>query len=95
MPDFYQSVDVQAANAFTDATALVSFGFEATSQVLLNGSDIPVEVSFDGVNVHATLRTTGPSVTISWSDHLRKALYLRRAGAGAGAKLVDVFAYTR
>lgn len=95
MPDFYQSVDVQAANAFTDATALVSFGFEATSQVLLNNSDIPVELSFDGENVHAVLRATGPSATIAWNDHLRKRMYLRRAAAGAGAKLVDVIAHTR
>lgn len=95
MADFYQSVDVQAANAFTDAVALVEFGFEATSQVLLNVSDIIVEVSFDKQNVHATLRPTGPSITISWTGHTRRRLYLRRASAGAGAKLVDVIAHTR
>ena len=99
MADFFTRVDISAITAFTDAGALIPFGFESTEQTVHNDSTnagAVVEVSFDGVEVHARLQGTGPSKVINWSEHTRRKLWLRRAAGGpAGARFVEVLAVTR
>lgn len=99
MADFFDRRDIQAITAFTDPGSLVEFQFEAHEQTIhndnSNASSI-VEVSFDGVTVHARLQGTGPSKVINWSDHVRRKVWLRRAAGGpAGARFVEILAVTR
>lgn len=95
MADFFDRRDVGAVAAFTDPLSLVEFQFESHEQLVFNESNSVLEVSFDGVNVHGRLNATGPSAVIHWSDHVRKKLWVRRIGAGGGAKFVQVLATTR
>lgn len=99
MADFFARLDISTVNSFTDPGAFVPFEFESTEQTVHNDNSnaaAVVEVSFDGVTVHARLQGTGPSKVINWSDHVRKKLWLRRAPGGpAGARMVEVLAVTR
>ena len=79
---------------FTDPDALFVFDFEADAQTIVNESNVIVEVSWDGVNVHATL-TPGVLEVVSYSDHLRPRVFVRHAGAGPASKFVQVIAATR
>lgn len=94
MADFYQRFDVGAVTAFTTAGSLVEFQFESREQLVFNESNAVLEVSFDGVNVHARLNSTGPSAVIHWSEHARRKLWVRRVGSGGGSKFVQVMATT-
>lgn len=94
MADFFDRRDVGAVTAFTDPLSLVEFDFEAREQLVFNESDVVVEVSFDGKNVHGRLNSTGPSAVIHWSEHVRRRLWVRRAAAGSGSKMVQVLATT-
>ena len=80
----------------SDADALFDSGFEADQQLIFNeaGAEV-VEVSFDGVNVHGRLEASGPSQAVSFSQHTRKKLFVRRTGAGGPAMNVVVLANTR
>jgi hypothetical protein len=94
--DFYQRRDVSLVTAFTDPNSKFEFLFESYEQLVFNESNIAVEVSFDGVNVHARCNSTGPSAVIHWSEHIRRFLWVRReSGSGGGAKMVQVLATTR
>jgi len=97
--DFFTRVDIAAINAFSDPGSLVEFQFESTEQTVHNDNTNAasvVEVSFDGVNVHARLQGTGPSKVINWSEHVRRKLWLRRAAGGpSGARFVEILAVTR
>ncbi len=99
MADFFARVDIAAITSFTDPGSLIPFEFESTEQTVHNdnsNANAIVEVSFDGVTVHARLQGTGPSKVINWSDHVRKKVWLRRAAGGpAGARMVEVLAVTR
>ena len=97
MSDFYVRTDIAAITNFTDAGSLVEFPFEAHEQTIHNdnaNASAVVELSWDGVNVHARLQGAGPSKIISWADHVRKRLWLRSTGP-AGARIVEVLAVTR
>lgn len=99
MADFFKRLDVSSIAAFTNPSSLVDFLFEASEQTVHNDASnagAVVEVSFDGVNVHARLQGTGPSKVINWSDHVRRRMWIR-AGAGgpAGARFVEILAVTR
>ena len=94
MADFFNRRNVAAVMAFTDASAIFEFGFEATEQLIHNDGNGTVEVSFDGVNVHARLQITGPSKVVHWSDHVRRRVWVRNAGGG-GPRNVEVLATTR
>lgn len=99
MADFFLRVDIASVNNFTDAGALVWFDFESTEQTVHNDTSSAaavVEVSFDGVNVHARLQGTGPSKVINWSQHTRRRLWVRRAAGGpSGPRFVEILAITR
>jgi hypothetical protein len=95
MSNFYQRQDVSAVNQFTDAPNPIAIGFESSAQGLVNQSDIPIEVSFDGVNVHGRLEATGPSQGLSFDDQRASKIWIRRAGAGAGTKNLDIYAQHR
>ena len=94
MPDFGQTRDLVAAVAFTDPDAVFVFGFEADAQTIINESNSTMEVSWDGVNVHATL-TPGVLEVVSYSDHLRPRVFVRKVGPALGTKNVQVIAATR
>jgi len=96
MADFYQRRDLSAVTSFTDPDSKFEFLFEGYEQLVFNESNVAMEVSFDGVNVHARCAPTGPSSVIHWSEHIRKVVFVRReAGTGGGAKMVQVLATTR
>lgn len=99
MADFFTRVDISGVNAFSDPGALIAFQFESLEQTVHNDNSsgaAVVEVSFDGVEVHARLQGTGPSKVINWSQHVRSKLWLRRAAGGpSGARWVEVLAITR
>jgi hypothetical protein len=96
--DFYDRRDLSAVVAFSDPLSKFSFNFEAGEQLIHNDS-LPtsgnvVEISFDGVEVHARLQSNGPSKVINWSDHLRKYVWVRSVAPQAGC-WVEVMATTR
>jgi hypothetical protein len=97
--DFFTRVDLSGVNSFSDPGAFIAFQFESLEQTVHNDSAAAaaiVEVSFDGVQVHARLQGTGPSKVINWSQHVRSKLWLRRAAGGPpGAHWVEVLAITR
>ena len=98
MSDFYDRRDLQAVTDFADPLALFEFGFEAPQQSVLNDtSDTTFELSWDGLNVHARLASTGPTAAIAWEDHSRSRCFVRRmlGSGGAGAKNFIVMAATR
>jgi hypothetical protein len=95
MADFAARRDMAAVVAFTDALAVFEFEFEADAQVIINESNAVMELSWDGQNVHATLVNNQPSSVISYADHVRKKLWIRRVAGGGGAKFVQVIASTR
>lgn len=95
MADFFERRDVTTAAAFTDAAALFDLGFASTQQALFNASDEALEISFNGVDVHGRLETSGPTQGINWYDHQRTKIYVRRTAVGAGPKLIEVYANTR
>jgi hypothetical protein len=99
MSDFFNRADYTAVTAFTDPGSLVEFKFDATEQTIHNdntAADAIVEVSFDGINVHGRLAGTGSSSVLTWSDHLRTKVWIRRvAGGPLGARMVEVFGSTR
>lgn len=84
-----------AVTAFTDPLSLFEFGFEAPEQLTFNESNVIMEISFDGQNIHARMNATGPSAVIHWSSHVRRKLWVRRVGAGGSGKFVQVIAATR
>lgn len=94
MADFFDRRDVAAVTDFTDPNSLVAFQFVSREQLVFNESNAVLEVSFDGVNVHARLNPTGPSSVIHWSEHVREKLWIRRQGAGGGSKFVQILATT-
>ncbi len=94
MSDFGERRDMGTVTTFTDPDALFTFDFEADAQTIVNESNVTVEVSWDGVNVHATL-TPGVLEVVSYSDHLRPRVFVRHAGVGPAAKFVQVIAATR
>lgn len=94
MADFYDRRDLDGVVTFT----LLPIGFEATEQSVFNDAAVAtaiVEVSFDGVNVHARLEGSGPSQAITWADHVRNKIWVRNGGGPAGARLVVTMAQTR
>jgi hypothetical protein len=96
MAEFYDRRDMQSITTFTDTNSLFDFKFEAAEQLVINESNVALEVSFDGQNVHARLPSSGPASAINWSMHFRKKLYVRRASGVAGSpKFVQVIANTR
>ena len=96
MADFYARRDVQSITAFSDPDAFYEFKFEAYEQLVINESDTIVEVSFDGINVHARMLPSGPTSAINWTAHIRMKMWVRRAvGVGGGTKFVQVIANTR
>jgi hypothetical protein len=96
--DFFTRIDISAITDFTDAGSLIPFDFESIEQTVHNDNSNAasiVEVSFDGVRVHARLQGTGPSKVIHWSGHVRRKLWVRRvAGGPGGARMVEVLAVT-
>lgn len=98
MADFFTRIDISAILDFSDPASLIPFEFESTEQTVHNDNSNAaaiVEVSFDGVKVHARLQGTGPSKVINWSGHVRRKVWLRRAAGGpAGARMVEVLAVT-
>lgn len=97
MSDFFGRRDIQGVSSFNDPNSLFDFKFEAPQQVVYNESTVAIELSWDGIFVHARLAPTGPSSVIAWSDHTRAKCYIRRegGGTGGGAKMVTVMASTR
>ena len=99
MADFFDRRDLSGVTAFSNPLALFEFGFEALEQTAHNDNSSAaavLEVSFDGVNVHARLQGTGPSKVIAWDEHVRRRLWVRStAGGPAGARYVEVLATTR
>jgi hypothetical protein len=94
--DYFNRRDIQGVSSFDDPNALFDFKFEAPQQVIQNESTVAIELSWDGIFVHARLPPTGPSSVIAWSDHSRAKCYIRReSGVGGGAKMVTVMAATR
>lgn len=96
MSDFFSRIDIVAVTAFTDAAALFEFAFEADEQLVFNEAALePIEVSFDGINVHGRLESSGPGIVINWTDHKRKRLFVRRTGAAGPAMNIVVMAQSR
>lgn len=92
MPDFYVRRDLQLVTAFTQAAALVDFDCELPQQTVRNRGPATVEVSFDGINVHAVIDADGSfGCVTAWDHHKRKRLWLR-AVAPAAPNPVDVLA---
>jgi len=98
MSDYFKRVDIETVTTFTDAASLADFGFQATKQSVYNDNpdiDAIVEVSFNGIDVHARLQGTGSTKAMGWSEHNRPKLYVRRpAGGPAGSRYVDIYAET-
>jgi hypothetical protein len=96
MSDFYERRDVSAVAAFTDTGAIFSLGFESTQQQVYNNSNIELDISFDGVNIHGHLLATGITQGLKWDNHQRAKVWVKPTlGAGAGPKYVEVMASTR
>jgi hypothetical protein len=98
MTDIFFRRDIGTVSSFTDSDALFDFPQETREQTVHNdnaSAAVVLEVSFDGVNVHARLQGTGPSKVIHWSDHVRKRVYVRKAsGSPDGTANVEVLAHT-
>lgn len=90
MSDYYQQRDISAASTFT-AAGRFDFEFLSAEQTVNNLSADPVEVSFDGTNVHAVLTPYTRSSTITWTEHKRSKLWVR-CPLASGAVPVEVFA---
>lgn len=95
MADYFDRRDVGPVTAFTDADSVFDFQFEGYEQLVFNESNVVLEVSFDGVNVHGRLSPTGPSSVIHWSDHIRRRMWVRNASGAGSGKMVQVLATTR
>lgn len=97
MSDYFDRRDIQGVASFNDPASLFDFKFEAPQQVVYNESTVAIELSWDGIFVHARLAPTGPSSVIAWSDHSRSKCYIRRqdGAVGGGTKMVTVLASTR
>jgi hypothetical protein len=98
VPDFGVQRDLGDVDEFTDPGSEFVFGFEADAQTIVNESVVTMEISWDGINVHATL-VPGTLEVISYADHLRPRVFVRQAGAapvgGAQPRFVQVIAATR
>ena len=94
MPDFGVTRDMAAVVAFTDADAEFDFGFGASFQVIINESTVVLELSWDKENVHGTLNPAATTV-LTFDDHLRRKVYVRRQGVGGGPHNAQVVAGTR
>lgn len=95
MADFYVRKDISAVTAFTDTAAQIEFGAEMEVQAVFNEAGAePIEVSWDGVAVHARLLQTGPSQAMTWDNHKRRKMWVRRTGVGGGAMNIQVLAFT-
>jgi len=100
MADYYDRRDLAAVTDFNDPLSKFSFEFESDEQLVHNDApstaDIAVEMSFDGQNVHGRLQSSGPSKVVSWSSHIRKAIWVRRVAGGPAVPVpVEVMATTR
>ncbi len=81
-------------SAFTDPRAVFEFGFEAPAQTIINESNVEMDISWDGINVHVRL-LPGILEVVSFTDHLRPRVFIRRITGAAGVRLVQVIAATR
>lgn len=97
MADFFDRRDLKGVTSYADPRAQFEFLFDATEQLVHNDANNgTLELSWDGVNVHARLQSSGPSKAIVWSDHLRRRVWLRDATPStSGARNVEVYAVTR
>ena len=93
MSDFGETRDMAAVVAFTDADAEFDFEFLALFQSIINESTIVLELSWDKENVHGTLDPAAVTV-LSFDDHRRRKVYVRRQGVGGGPHNVQVLAGT-
>lgn len=87
-----QSVNVYNVTAFpTDPQ--VEIPFEPRSIMVINQDQDgdAVEISFDGVNVHARLLYQGPSSGLVFNQ-LARRVWLRSVGAGTSPTDVEVIA---
>lgn len=100
MSDFFARRDLGAVTSFADPLAKFDFGFESDEHLVHNDaglkSGISLEVSFDGQDVHGRAQANGPSKVISWSNHVRKAIWVRKDPTSPlGSVFVEVIATTR
>jgi hypothetical protein len=96
MSDYFTRRDMQSITAYTDVGAEFTFGFDANEQGIVNNTGFALLMSFDGVNDHGRLTTSGPESALAWEDHPRRQLWVRReTGTGGGAAYADIYATHR
>lgn len=92
MPQFYEDVSVGAAATDWQDSEKVEIGFVSDNIILhFHSGTGPVEISFDGKNVHGELNGAGEITTLEMPGLRTDSVWFR----GTGNEEVQIFAWAK